>query len=464
MAIRRTAAARFLATTLLALAGGPALAGGSGFPGQESLVQAFYYEQRGDLARAKQIYLTTLEGNYSPRANKDALARLVDLARQAGNVQEEIGYLEIAVRAGSQDAFSGLAKIAVERKVIPPTLTTMGPAYEEAALALPSVTLAMFMAELSEQGTAARYGIRETDASFWYLVAAQRGSRSGLLKMIETAVAAGRDPEALELLGHLPAEDKAQKILSFGKDLARGEDRMPLDRNRAAKWLAMAPAAVTRDTYGSLVRDAISDGDAKGALFWYAKLGSAGGVGSASALGKLHDIAPAKDRKAILATLMASAKRGDAEAARVAVKILTADGGKPSAEVVALLLAAARAGDPGAIDQLTRSVASLMPEDPETETTMAALADAAENGSVPAMTALARFYGSGGPVEVDAETSLSWYRKAAKAGDPEAQFRVGLLVASSDPAESEALMKKAASKGYGPAKSALAAAQDVVTN
>jgi TPR repeat protein len=465
MSLSRSLAARLLAATLAASAASPALAAGAGVAvGSDVIIQGRYYEGIGDLAQAKAIYLDAIAAGYSTRITRAAIDRLILLAQQSGNVAEEMQVLEAAARAGMDDAYSRLARLSVEKNMLPPSLADMGPAYEQAALDQPSVALAMFMAFLGEQGLAASYGIVETDPAFWYMVAAQRGSRSGLLKMIETAVRTGRDADAVALLDNLAPEERAQKAIGFGKDLARGAEGIPKDVERAAGWLALAPPEVAEETYASLVRESMSGGDAKSALFWYGKVGSAGAVGSASTLGKLYAMARGKDRKAILAALVASAKKGDTEAARVAVKILTADGGKPSADVVVLLLAAARGGDAGAIDQLTRSVASLGPDDPATEKTMAALESAAKRGSVPAMTALARFYGSGGPVEANAETSLEWYRKAAKAGDPEAQFRVGLLMAATDPDEAQAMLKKAAAKGYGPAKSALAATMTTATN
>lgn len=182
-------------------------------------------------------------------------------------------------------------------------------------------------------------------------------------------------------------------------------------------------------------------------------------MGSPSALGKLYEIAPAASRPAILKTLAADARRGNAEAARVAARLLTADGAAPSAEALDFLLLAAKAGDATAVDQIARLSAGYLPEDPEAVTAVGALQKAADGGSAAAMLALARFYGSGGPVDVDPSASLDWYRKAAGAGATDAQFRLGLLLASSDPEAARTWMAKAAKAGYGPARSALAAGE-----
>ncbi len=448
----------------LALAG-PAVADTMSYPGANTYVRGRYFESAGRFEEAKAAYLGIVESQPSEKAVREALDRLVRLAQASGNLQEEIGYLELAVTAGRLGAINRLAEIETSTGLAPPSFDLIAPLYEQQALATDSTSVPLLLATLAERGRLSGVGIENTDAGFWYELAAQRGSKSALIKTLDRAVASGQDDIARSILARFPPSEQGRRALSYGKSLAVGENGLKPDRVRAEAWLAFAPPAEVQAAYGSFMRKAASSGKGDEALYWYGKLANVDGAATSGTLGKLYAAATSADAKAkILGSLESAARRGDVAAARTATKILTDTKGGDDPATMDMLAIAAAGGDDKAVETLSRTAATLPEGEPMADVALSSLRKAASKGSVPAMLSLARFYGSGGPVAPDAAESLDWYGKAAKAGDPESQFRLGLAHQTGagvekDPELARTWLARAAKQGYGPAESALASVQ-----
>jgi TPR repeat protein len=85
---------------------------------------------------------------------------------------------------------------------------------------------------------------------------------------------------------------------------------------------------------------------------------------------------------------------------------------------------------------------------------------AAERGSTPAQTYLGVIYDKGRGVPRDDAEAIKWYRLAANNGDAQSQFNLGVFLiqgrgTTKDENAGWDLVRKAAEKGYQPARSAL---------
>jgi TPR repeat protein len=334
----------------------------------------------------------------------------------------------------------------------------MAAVWESTAEALPSVGLAMFMAERAEAGDLDGTGARRRDPLYWYDLAMRRGSAGAAGKAIARLVATGRIDEAVAMAERLgPAGSDA--FVRLAKAFARG-DGIHRDRDRAAALLARVPDREANRIAAMLMREASAEGDADSALFWMARAGS-GAEGVVAALSRLHGKAtdPAV-RETLLSALQARAAAGDAEASTTVARILSGRGEPPTPELVRLTLSIAEGGPAATADRIARMIARMPADEPATRAIVAELETAGAAGDVAALTVLSRLYATGGPVPVDSAKSRAFAEKASEGGSPEAQYRLGLTLAmrgGPDADRARALLASAADAGYVPARAALAA-------
>jgi TPR repeat protein len=430
------------------------------YQGENEVIRGRYHEQRGDYAAAAEIYAGVVAREASPRAVRAAARRLVLITRAQGDVAAEMGWLEALVRIGDVNRLTELARRSGETGRLPPSFREMATVYEATAETLPSVGLAMFMAARAEAGDLAGTGVRNTDPLYWYGVAAARGSGGAASRSIARLVSEGRIDEAVALAGRLPAGRGTDEIVSIAKALARGENGMRRDRERAGKLLARVPDREANRIAAMLMRESSAAGDVDGAMFWLARAGSSPD-GVAAAMARLHEkAADETTRERLLAELQRLAGAGDMSAAAAAGRILTGRGEPPTPELVRLMLVTAEGGTSATVDRLSRLIARMPAGDAATDLVVAELDEAGAGGDVVALTVLSRLHATGGPVAVDPVKSRTYAEKAAEVGSPEAQYRLGLSLAMGSGADADrgrALLAKAADAGYVPARAALAA-------
>ncbi|HUG63147.1 MAG TPA: tetratricopeptide repeat protein [Methylomirabilota bacterium] len=459
-----TGAARSVAV-LLALtawtAGATADAASVGrFPGENAVVRGLYFEGHGDLASAEAIYRDVVSKAPSQRAVNAALDRLADLASRAGRTDAQMAYLEAAASNGRPERLSALARLSLDTGHTPPSFRAMAEIWEQTTIATPSASMAMFMAARAEAGDLSGTRAVRQEASYWYHVAHLRGSMSAVPKLLEFAVAEGRIDEAASLLAGLDDARRSREAVSLARAFARGTDGSASDRETAAAVLSLLPAGEASAQAAKLVREAVAAGAVADALFWLDRAGG-GDADFGTNLAQLYEKAQDdRVRGRILMLLEARASVGDGASAAAAARIRMANGGRPTPELVRLLLTAATVQASRAGDDLARLVAPLSADEEPTRALLAVIAEAAEAGHVRAMALLGRLYAVGGPVPIDQDASADWVRRAAEAGDAEAQYRVGVALAWAEPPDPETArdwLTRAADQDFGPARSALAA-------